>query len=183
MNMHAAVISEETLTTRETWNAMLDELDDAKRAFDLYDKTVFDQTYQYIKKTAPRPDLVFEVEARSGRTARFTVSPTDLHAWDDHISLEFREKAAVIREAWLTHRSLCGIMGWDQICDEQERLCAVQGDVEEKLICTPAPDRAALYWKLDRLFGPDVRADDDYGDSWCAKWVNAVMADARRFLA
>jgi len=182
MNMHAAVISEET-TTRETWNAMLDELDEAKRAFDLYDKTEFERTYQYIEKTAPRPDLAFEITARSGQTARYMVWPNDLRAWDDHISAEYRDKAAAIREAWLVHRSLCGIVGWDQICEEQERLCAVQCEVEAKLICTPAPDCAALYWKLDRLFGPDARTPDGFGGSFCAEWINAVMADAHRFLA
>lgn len=183
MNMHTAIISSNVQTTRETWSATLVELERAKRAFHRYDTTVFEPMYRYIEATAPRPDLHFEIIARSGQSARFMVSLSDLHGWDDHISPEFREKAAAIREAWLAHRSLCGLMGWDEVCEEQERLCGVQCDLEENLILMPAPNSTALYWKLDRLFGPNVRADDDFGAAWCANWLNIVMADARRFLA
>lgn len=183
MNMHTTIVCHDGKTANAEWNAMLAALQAATHLVDHHNATVFKPMYRYIQATAPRPDLCFEITARSGQTARYMVPPQDLHAWDHHICPEFRQKAAAIREAWLSYRSLCGLMGWDVVCDEQDRLCDIQSDLEAQLILTPAPRRAALYWKLDRLFGSDVRKDDDFGAAWCADWLNVVMADARRLLA
>lgn len=66
--------------------------------------------------------------------------------------------------------------------EESDRLCDAHGAIESTLIEMPAPDQSALLWKLERLFGPEAWDSDDFSPSWCAKWMNAVMEDARRLL-
>lgn len=55
-------------------------------------------------------------------------------------------------------------------------------DAESALLVTAAPDREALLYKLERLFGPEVRDEEGFADAWCPEWVNAFMADARLLL-
>lgn len=89
---------------------------------------------------------------------------------------------AAIRDAWLAHCEAHERLGLGALGEESDRLCNAQCDIESKLIAMPSPDRSALLWKLEHLFGPDAWDSDDFSPSWCAKWVNAVMEDARRLL-
>jgi hypothetical protein len=52
---------------------------------------------------------------------------------------------------------------------------------ESALITMPAPDTAALHWKLERLFGEEADGGQDAG-AYCNEWITALMADARRLL-
>jgi hypothetical protein len=72
---------------------------------------------------------------------------------------------------------------WDAMNDKYDALVEETCAAESVVITTPAPDHDALLWKMERLFGPDVRPDEDSGDCWCAEWMNSVLADARRLLA
>lgn len=68
---------------------------------------------------------------------------------------------------------------WDAINDKMEELNgAAYSDRAWELALTPAPDRDALEWKMDHLFGDC----DEYSDSVRMDAVNAFLADVRRML-
>lgn len=157
--------------------------DSAKAAYDLHHETVYRPLTDEFERTYPRPSQYFEITAQSGQTARYFVPANDLHQWDNHMSYLFREKSAVVRDAWLAYLKAQEQSGYDAINDESDRLCEVQCKRESDLIVMPAPHASALLWKLERLFGPESREEDDFSASWCAEWINAVMRDARRLLA
>lgn len=182
MNMHTSLACSGDNDGRLAWDELLAKRDAAKRAYDDYDAAIWRPLADELDRISPRPDLTFEIEARSGQVARYFVPANDLHAWDNHFSPLFREKAARVREAWLAHRAVCERLGWDEACVESERLCAIQCELEGKLILMPAPNVSALMWKLEHLFGPEARREDDYCSAWCADWINAVMDDARKHM-
>lgn len=51
----------------------------------------------------------------------------------------FREKSAVVRDAWLDYLKAQEQTGYDAINDESDRLCEVQCNRESDLIVRPAP--------------------------------------------
>lgn len=68
---------------------------------------------------------------------------------------------------------------WDAISDKMEALNErAYSDAEWQLLLTPAPDRDALEWKMDRLFGDA----DEYCDSIRMDAIAAFLADVRRLL-
>jgi hypothetical protein len=73
--------------------------------------------------------------------------------------------------------------GYNAASDRSDRLGDVCSEIENELIETPAPDRAALLYKMERLFGPEARGVDNSCPAWCAAWINTVMADAHRLLS
>ena len=135
-----------------------------------------------LDRIAPRPDLWFEISAKSGQTARYFVDPKDIDGWDNHWSALFRTKAGEIRDAWLAHLSAREALGWDRLCEENTRLCDLLCDAERELVLMPAPDIEAFMWKLRHLFDPEARDPDGSGASWCAEWMDALMSDAERLL-
>ena len=165
------------------WAMALAAREAAKAAYDLHHETVYRPLADEFERTYPRPSQYFEITAQSGQTARYFVPANDLHQWDNHVSYLFREKSAVVRDAWLAYLNAQEQSGYDAINDESERLCEAQCNRENDLIVMPAPHASALMWKLEHLFGPEARNEDDYSDGWCAEWINAVMTDARRLLA
>lgn len=85
--------------------------------------------------------------------------------------------------AWLDHKAAQERLGYEAASEEVERLCNVMCDRERDLLIMPAPDHGALLWKLERLFGAEVRREDEFCDSWCPEWISAVMHDAGRLLS
>lgn len=67
----------------------------------------------------------------------------------------------------------------DAVADEQERLCDAYCNAQTELMGMPAPDRAALRWKLDLLLEPD--ADGSTG-SWSRDYIRQTVADYQRLL-
>ncbi|MBB4086269.1 hypothetical protein [Sphingomonas carotinifaciens] len=183
MNMHVSVNIAASTSARDLWYKALAEQEAAKQALEHYNSAIYDPIYEEIERISPRPDLCFEIEALNGQITQYRVDPTNLHAWDDHWSPVFRRKAAEVRDAWLAYRRDSERLGADAAGLESDRLCDVQCAIENGLIQTPAPDCPALLWKLEKLFGPEARDEDDYAPAWCAEWINVVMNDARRFLA
>ena len=183
MTMHAIIASVRGPTDATCWDGAMSAYQAAKSAFDHFDATVWQPLADELDRVSPRPDLWFEVEAQSGQKARYQVPANDLHAWDNHISATFQTKAAEVRRAWLDHKAAQERLGYNAATDQVERLCNLMCDRERDLLLMPAPDRSALMWKLERLFGPEVRNEDDFCDSWCPEWINAVMDDARRLLS
>lgn len=72
---------------------------------------------------------------------------------------------------------------WEAACLEDERLCGVVCQLTEHILVIPAPDVAGLLWKLERLFGPDIRTEHSSSDSLPPRIANTLMSDARRLLA
>lgn len=182
MNMHATIAAVRSVTTH-LWDDAMSAYHSAKADFEQFNSAVWKPLADDLGRVSPRPDLWFEVVAQSGQTARYRVAANDLHAWDDHISAVFRTKAAEVRQAWLDHKAAQERLGYEAASDEVERLCNVMCDRERALLLMPAPDRGALLWKLERLFGSEVRSEDEFCDSWCPEWINAVMHDAGRLLS
>jgi hypothetical protein len=182
MNMHVSMVGAVDCADHALWDKIQAEHAAAKQASDLFNSSVYDPLYQELKQTAPFPELSFEIEALDGKVTRYRIDTANLHAWDDHWSPVIRRKAAAIRDAWLAHCEAHERLGLGALGEESDRLCNAQCDIESKLIAMPSPDRSALLWKLEHLFGPDAWDSDDFSPSWCAKWVNAVMEDARRLL-
>jgi len=183
MNMYATIVPTDDARARASWAQAFEKFAAADRAFEEYRALVWEPLAATMDERAPRPDLWFEVTAKSGQTARFHVSPSKLGEWDDHIFPVFRKKGAAVRDAWLAYRAICEDVGWDAAGQEMDRLCNERGDYESSLIETPAPDQTALLDKLYRLFGPEARDPGQYGASWCPAIIDAVMADAHRLLA
>lgn len=63
-----------------------------------------------------------------------------------------------------------------------EALAEQENKAAGDLIMMPAPDRPALLWKLEHLFGAEARGAGEDGAGYCAEWTNAFMADARGLL-
>ena len=183
MNMHATFAAVRGGTVVGRWDDAMSAYQSAKSDFEHFDTTVWQPLAGELDRVSPRPDLWFEVEAQSGQKARYQVPANDLHAWDNHISATFQTKAAEVRRAWLDHKAAQERLDYNAATDQVERLCNLMCDRERDLLLMPAPDRSALMWKLERLFGPEVRNEDDFCDSWCPEWINAVMDDARRLLS
>lgn len=121
-NISYSQVTQANRTARSAWEEALANRNAARRAYDHYHTTVWLPLADELDRISPRPDLSFEIEARSGQVARYLVPANDLHSWDDHWSPVFREKAAAIREAWLAYRADCERLGWDAAYDESERL-------------------------------------------------------------
>lgn len=182
--MLSAIVATTTGNIKEIsgWRRATAAFESAQLDYDCYQLNVWTPLADELHRVSPRPDLWFEIEARNGQLARYHVAANNLHEWDDHISPLFRAKAVAVREAWLQHRATRMQLGYDAASDEIQRRCDLMCDRENELLTMPAPDSHALMWKLERLFGPAVRDNVDYCDSWCAAWINAVMDDARRHL-
>lgn len=67
-------------------------------------------------------------------------------------------------------------------CPEDERLCGIVCQLTEHLLVIPAPDVAGFLWKLEHLFGPEIRGEHSPSDSLPPRIANALMSDARRLL-
>lgn len=170
--------------TSETanWHRTLEAREAAKAAYEYHDINVYQPLDTILEEITARPDLSFEVTTEYGRTCRFSLGANELHKFDNHPSPVVREKAAAHRESWIRFLAARKYIGWDTASDELDRLCNEQCDRESELITMPAPDLAALRWKLEQLFGTERREPGDFSPSWCASYMNAILADAARLM-
>ena len=67
----------------------------------------------------------------------------------------------------------------DRIENEAERLSDAEHAAHDMLIGMPAPNRAAVRWKLDYLLGTD---HDGYNSAWSESYIRQTIADYRRLL-
>lgn len=167
---------------RKEWERRIAGLEAAREEHKRHDK-ILGPISDQLDRVAPYPGCSFDVPTREGRVASFNFFPADLHALDEHPGVPVRVKAAELRGKWHAHLAARSELGYDTASEESERLCNAMCEREGELLEMPAPDREALLWKLDRLFGPDTREQDDFCASWCPQWINAMMDDARRLLA
>jgi hypothetical protein len=142
---------------RRAWDFAMARLEATKAASDTYDANVFDPAYNREQA----------FEASHGLSHQFP---------DGSYTPNYHERRKAL---WDTHGKAHCLP--DDISDEQERLVEVMCDAEFAVMQTPAPDTAALRWKLDKLF--DTGTDPDRGTSaWSADYVAQTMADIARLL-
>jgi hypothetical protein len=63
----------------------------------------------------------------------------------------------------------------EALTDASDRLCDIRCAAETRLICTPAPDLAAVIWKIEH-----ARERWKLFEEWADGWWDAVMADLHR---
>lgn len=74
--------------------------------------------------------------------------------------------------------------GMDEADDHFEALGEATNNAEAAVMATPAPDLAALRWKLDRLLELEHTDDEDGGSfpAWAGHYVAQTLADIARLL-
>ena len=164
------------------WNRALALYEAALDAERRYARTVCGPMEAALARLSPRPALSFDAPNMPGTS--YILPANKLAAYDRHPSPVVRRAAAQVRDAWLRHIEARRAVNHDAINEEWERLDQIADAAQYALLTMPAPDGAALWWKLDQLFGKGGgRAEDDDGNGWSAEVVNAFMADAKRLLA
>ena len=143
---------------RSEWDRAVHAYNSARKAADRYASTVYRPMLIEMDRIAPRPDFWFDVPARNGQSARYWLPANDLGAYDDHASPVFREKAGAVRLAWDRHLQAQREVGYEAKSNEIDRLDGVSDHREHALIMVAAQDLAALWWKLDHLFGEGAGA-------------------------
>ena len=139
-------------TIAANWQAAWEAYASAKRESDEYERTVFRPAWEKIEA------LQFGV-VRASAIGRREPPP---------LSITERER----REAE-------AVPDWDAINEKMEDLNAkTYSEAEWAVLLTPAPDRDALEWKMDKLFGEG----GEYSPTWRMDGINAFLADVRRLL-
>lgn len=72
--------------------------------------------------------------------------------------------------------------GYDAAHEKLEQLCDAESAARTIMFATPADDAAGAWFKLDVLFGPDVKDKEEHCSPWTMAWVEPALRDARRFL-
>jgi len=81
------------------------------------------------------------------------------------------------------HKAWSETSGWNAVNDRIEELQGEVDDARKALLQQPAPNGAALLWKLDRLFEKDEGEGDTASmAAWHLGFVEQTMADFRRIL-
>jgi len=162
---------------RLAWDRAIAAYNRADRFYDEY-KAVCDPVAAEMERRAPWAPLTFKVPAATGYSPTFRFDPTNPDEWDDHVSLQFREAAMAVKTRWLHREAVASELGITPMEDELERLAGDVSDAEWEALKTPAPDHAALLWKIERLYGTDDGPRLPTGNV-----TDVLMADARRLLA
>lgn len=87
-----------------------------------------------------------------------------------------------VRQFRLDYQAAKDRHDYDAIIDRDEQLGAAAYDATWALFHMPAPDLAALHWKLEHLFKRSLDDDSDGCDGWSPKVMQSLMADASRLL-
>ncbi|OUC54963.1 hypothetical protein CA262_08910 [Sphingobium sp. GW456-12-10-14-TSB1] len=79
---------------------------------------------------------------------------------------------------WPEYRDWCVSSGFDAAMDQWQIVGEAVGDAQTTLLAMPAPDLAALRWKLEHTF----EADGDIA-LWCEEIALSIRSDFLRLLA
>lgn len=99
--------------------------------------------------------------------------------WGDAESIKARHRAALdsivaYRVALERHD---GVIGMSAAADHSEKLTDLHSEADEAVMNLPAPDLAALRWKIERF-----RDNDGDLDCWTDKFVAQTYADLARLI-
>lgn len=173
--MPTATLSESPADTSDAWQRAVLAHDAAKAAYDAGDKIWNDLADQIDAIASGEADPLAEL------VQHYAVGEEAWNRIVGQINAMPPGRNNPLSEA--RRREARARLGFDDASRKQDALCDALTNRLDDAILTPAPDRQALLWKMERLFGPNARKANEAATPWCAKWVNAVMADARRLLA
>lgn len=165
-----------------TWDRLMGTYLAAKAASDRYEATVYKPALAEIERVAPFPDMTFRVPDRTGYSPVFRVRATNFEEWENHFNPLYRQPAIEIKAKWLANKAANESVGMDQIEERADHLVGVVDGAESTLFKQPAPNRGALLWKLERLFGEDACGADGFSAGWSVTVIEPLMTDARRLL-
>jgi len=192
----AATLVDVNAAEAAAWESALRDYTEAKAAYDAYQPTC-DRAYQVWSASRPSMDTI-HWQAFTFRDRDHVARTMDLKKeWTRYLDgygkwwfsphpelpkVRFRaalDSVAAFRKAEHEHNISSGMAEADATT---ERLDDVVSKAEDALLAMPAPHGQALHWKLDFLFGADSRDGEGFGSAWCAKRLDALLADANRLL-
>ncbi|SFO02053.1 hypothetical protein [Sphingomonas sp. OK281] len=110
-----------------------------------------------------------------------TLPAVDRTAWDQAFkAMTEANRAYDAAEVWYDRADTAGT-ATDAMYAEYERYGEAQYETTWTLFAIPAPDRMALLWKTEYLFGDHMGANGS-SPSWAAHVMEWYMADQRRLL-
>ena len=197
----ATALTIPTSGDRSEWNAAFDAYNAAKTEDDAFNAVFSDLHDRWTAATEAVPHQTFRPDVYSGRfqpvstadrifvaDARRTIRDLaegkrrhdPLPELEQHTEL-CREVAAAADERDAKISQISQRMGYDQAETKWDALGGRVSDAENALLATPAPDVAALRWKLDRLT-VDVREHEVSLPAWTAEYLSQTLADIARLL-
>lgn len=105
--------------------------------------------------------------------------------WGAATKRRFRENIAAIRDYRARDTAIRRASGLDATNERLERQCDEVCNLQRALMEMPAPDTAALLWKLEEAFGTDKATFPDSEDctpATCRRFLTQTMSDMRRLL-
>lgn len=164
------------------WDRLMRTYLAAKATSDSYDTAVYKPAQARIERVAPFPDMTFRVPDRSGYSPVFRVRETNFDEWENHFNPLYQQPAMEIKAKWLANKAANQSGRMDEIVERAEHLVGVVDEAESSLLMEPAPDRRALLWKLEQLFGEDACGADGFSAGWSVTVIEPLITDARRLL-
>lgn len=181
---------------RRRWDEAMTLLEQTKADCEAFD-TIWNEVNERWKQTRPTMDSIHWGEffpERSTTNGRLHVAHyLDLEErWQHFLAgeekwwwaqdaearkAEYRaalDSVQAFRDADANHKR---DSGKDDADDRSEALANAYSDADTALMNTPAPDLAALRWKLERF-----RDDDGDLDAWTSKFVAQTYADLARLI-
>jgi len=178
MNMHSTI---KPAADRSAWDAAMARYMAAQAASDEYDERVYRPVYDEIYRRAPRPDLTLKVPLADGSTYTEQLIPAFLNS--DCERGRFGGAVVPFRDAWRAHeKTLAQVeqeLGFAATAARHEALVEDFSDAHTSLLLIPAPDLAALRWKLGETIEPGTGGDIN---PWCDEIRLAIVADYERLL-
>lgn len=120
-------------------------------------------------------------DPKSIKWARYHASATYHDPRDEGLAAmaaEYRRVVAAADSRDAATYRLAEAYNLDALGNRSEQLAEAEDEAEARLLALPAPDIAALAWKMLQLLTPD--GHDNFTPSWSGEYVAPVLADARR---
>jgi hypothetical protein len=179
MNMHSTI--RYPVNHRSAWNRAMTRHEAAKIAGRQFDERVYEPMLNEIDLRAPRPDLIIHVRRAAGRTQEYDIDIHELDALAE--DEEYGEYVRPLRTAW--HDYLSRKQAAEQELNSEaiekrwQELVDEESDAHTDLLMLPAPDLAALRWKLAEVIEP---GDSGHIVCWCDEVRLAIVADYEQLL-
>ena len=145
--------------------------------------TVGPDPYRPHSPPATTADTLEVQHARRGlssvRYLEFLPGVLEHHQWCVRLTDADEARAAEIQR-------IDDRLGYSASARRNEQLTDAYCDATSALLAMPAPDAAALAWKIEHLWGDEADDPGMTGDgsssSYTMKWVGQIVRDARRLL-
>ena len=165
----------EVLAFDEEWRAVNDAYEAGRPSMDMIQWSEFPYTNHNI--VAHTKDLEKAWQHFLDGEDKWWFSPTP-----EERKAKFRaalDSVQAYRDALAAHNHETGM---DAADEQMEALAAREAELERGAMQMPAPDRAALLWKLEILLKPDEDDEDGALSSYRFSYYSQTVADMRRLL-